>query len=30
MFELTGFSIEVADYSTDEFDARSVLRATSP
>ncbi len=30
MFERTGFSIEAVDYSDDGFDARYVLRATSP
>ena len=30
MFERTGFSIEAADYSDDGFDARYLLRATSP
>jgi SAM-dependent methyltransferase len=30
MFERTGFSIEAAHYSDDEFDARYMLRATSP
>jgi SAM-dependent methyltransferase len=30
MFERTGFSIEAVDYSDDGFDARCVLRATSP
>jgi SAM-dependent methyltransferase len=30
MFERTGFRIETADYSDDGFDARYLLRATSP
>ena len=30
MFERTGFTIESADYSDDGFDARYLLRATSP
>jgi SAM-dependent methyltransferase len=30
MFERTGFSIKAVDYSDDGFDARYVLRATSP
>ena len=30
MFERTGFTVEAADYSDDGFDARYVLRATSP
>jgi hypothetical protein len=30
MFEHTGFTVEVADYADDGFDARYVLRATSP
>ena len=30
MFERTGFTVEVADYSDNGFDARYVLRATSP
>jgi SAM-dependent methyltransferase len=30
MFEHTGFTVEAADYSYDGFDARYVLRATSP
>ena len=30
MFERTGFTVEVANYSDDGFDARYVLRATSP
>lgn len=30
MFEHTGFSLEEADYSTDQFEARYVLRATPP
>lgn len=29
MFERTGFAVEVADYSDDEFDARYLLRAYS-
>lgn len=29
MFERTGFAVEVADYSGDEFDARYLLRANS-
>ena len=30
MFERTGFTIEVAEYSDDGFDARYLLRAASP
>jgi hypothetical protein len=29
MFERTGFTVEVADYSDDGCDARYILRATS-